>query len=349
MDEDLAGAAAPAFGGFGAAPAATATAGFGGFGAAAAPAAAAPGGFGAFGAPAAGGAFGAPAATGGFGAPAAATGAHRYEIINKGSNSGLLTLPLPVQMAHAAAQQPFVDKAKRWLTINDPPQSVTWRTQYVHLPEMLKSKLKVHQQHTNEYKQHSEVHQEHINECKQHSEAIRDILQRRHSAMAGSARGGDARSSNGSNAGADLLVDRSGGRDVQGRLRAVGAAADGEGRLVVMGRARRLRHWLDSLKTWLKLDRGKLEQLQGRLEQQKRQMEAASMANPLMYQGGAGSQAIFLSLSDELEQGVQEMEALMVDLQHEMEALMVDLQHVLQGSINRPASYPPELIEQANP
>ena len=34
------------------------------------------------------------------------------------------------------------------------------------------------------------------------------------------------------------------------------------------------------------------------------------MANPLMYQGGgmlpqAGSQAIFLSLSDELEQGVQ--------------------------------------------
>jgi len=27
-------------------------------------------------------------------------------------------------MAAAAAQQPFVDKAKRWLTVNDPPQSV---------------------------------------------------------------------------------------------------------------------------------------------------------------------------------------------------------------------------------
>jgi hypothetical protein len=28
---------------------------------------------------------------------------------------------------------------------------------------------------------------------------------------------------------------------------------------------------------------------------------------------------------------------------------MVDLQHVLQGAINRPAAYPPELIEQVPP
>ena len=40
----------------------------------------------------------------------------------------------------------------------------------------------------------------------------------RHSAMAGGARGGDARSSNGSNGGPDLLVDQVGGRDVQVRM-----------------------------------------------------------------------------------------------------------------------------------
>lgn len=37
-----------------------------------------------------------------------------------------------------------------------------------------------------------------------------------------------------------------------------------------------------------------------------------------------------------------------VCLYQEMEAVMTDLNTVLEGSISRPASYPPELIEQVS-
>uniref|UniRef100_A0A6U6D112 Uncharacterized protein n=1 Tax=Guillardia theta TaxID=55529 RepID=A0A6U6D112_GUITH len=109
--------------------------------------------------------------------------------------------------------------------------------------------------------------------------------------------------------------------------------------------ASRLRHWLSALKASLKYDRRHLDKLQQEVDRNSRYMQ--TLRSNLHHHGvahwghGVGGRTqgscwqYFADLASDLEES-----------SHEMEAVMVDLEEILEGSIARPSSYPPELIEQ---
>jgi hypothetical protein len=156
-------------------------------------------------------------------------------------------------------------------------------------------------------------HQLHIKECKQHSETIRGILERR-----------ELRYGRPPGAGASWRPDNS-------------ASSPGNVQL----NTARIRHWLNSLKASLTYDRGQLDTLQGDVERLTRQMSAvrAHASSQHAHFGSSSSthdvtQQFLLGLVSDLDRAMRETDK-----------VMNDLESIIEGSIKRPSSYPPELIE----